>query len=154
MMTYSDVLKQKFPNQNPNSHRDYRSYQILLTMLLKTLKDNVEETFISNHFDSMNDEQWKRYIDGKAQFLLDTKTDFLDNMYGENYSISRYELKNENSKYYNQLKEIFRQIYNEAKEIGQIERKDLKELEKVFIFKVDELKGNMTCPFQKEESND
>ena len=156
MFAFANILKTKMEENNINTHKDYRSYQILLTMLLKSLKDNIEETFISNHFDSMSEEQWKRYVDGKAQFLLDTKTDFLDNMFGENTSITRYELKLENSKYYEQLREIFRQIYIEAKEIGQIERKDLKNLEQIFTFEIEEIvNDNMSCPFvQETESKD
>lgn len=125
---YSAALSKKLSgNEDVKLHKDYRSYQILIGMLITNLVDKVfTVAFVENHFDELNEEAWKDYLDDKSNYILNFMSDFLDNMYADGRLVTRQESYEEESKSYDEVKEILKSIFENARESALQSKAEIK----------------------------
>jgi len=90
---YATILSTKLPpGEDLKLHRDFRSYQILIGILIKELLDKIfQELLIQNHLEEKDNASWKNYISDKTTYVVNFGTDFIDQMYGSGKLVSRQE---------------------------------------------------------------
>ncbi len=125
--SYSTILSSKLKdNEDVKLHKDYRSYQILIGMLVKDLLDKIfYEAFVENHLEEFDDAGWKDYLDDKSKYIFNYNTDFLDNLYGDGRLVSRKESYEEEKKLLEENKEVIYSIFDNAKEVAKQSKIDL-----------------------------
>lgn len=126
--SYSTILSSRLSaSEDVNLHKDYRSYQILIGILIDKLVDTVfREAFIQNHLDEMDGTTWNNYLEDKFAYISNFNADFLDNLYGNGRLVSRREAYEEELKLSNNIKEIVKSIFNYARDIGIQSKSDIK----------------------------
>lgn len=119
---YSDILESKLPEDKKNnvkSNKEYRNYQILLTMAMnQCLKKNVIKSFKQNHLDEIDQFDWTKHINQKGDTSIQHITEFLDIMYGDKNLITRKELSLANEHYKAGFKDEIKDCYEHAREIS------------------------------------
>jgi hypothetical protein len=117
---YSNILSTKLKETDDvKLHKDYRSYQILIGMLIKDLLDKVLcDAFVENHLDDFDDIGWAAYVDDKTNYILNYNADFLDNLYGDGRLVTRKEAYEEENKHFQKNKDVLRSILEMAKSIS------------------------------------
>jgi len=125
---YLNLLQKKIKSEEDiKLNKDYRSYQILIGMLIRDLVDKVfHPAFIENHLDEFDDGGWSEYLEDKSKYIFNFNADFLDNLYTDGRLVSRNESYEGEKVLYADIKEIFKSIFENAKEISIQSRADLK----------------------------
>jgi hypothetical protein len=139
--SYSALLASKLQvHEDVKLHKDYRSYQILISMLIKDLIDNVlKEALIENHLDEMSSKEWESYISDKTNYILNYTEDFLDNLYSDGKMVLRNESYEAERKLFPEMKALFTEIFDTVKEIGIQAKKEIKNCRDISQIEVKEI---------------
>lgn len=112
------LIKKLGKEQDARTHKDYRNYQILVTILNKELLDKIFRTaFIENHITEMDGLSWEHYLSDKTSYILNYVGEFMDIMYGEGKTLSRQEAADIEKLVHDELKKIIREIFESIKEM-------------------------------------
>lgn len=143
--SYSAALQLKLQaNEDVKLHKDYRSYQILIGLLINELLDRIfQEAYVENHLEAFDENDWNIYINDKATYIINFTTDFLDNMYGDGRLVTRKEAYEEEKKLFSEIKEMMKIIFENARDISIQTRLDIsKEKEKAELSMKEICKNN------------
>ncbi len=115
---YSKLLSKKLSETDDiKLHRDFRSYQILIGILIKELLDKIfHELLVQNHLEEMSPEVWENYISDKTTYIINFSSDFIDNLYGIGRLVSRQECYEYEKKSLPEIKELLKEIFENVKE--------------------------------------
>lgn len=142
---FAKQLQDKIPNaENAKSHRDYRSYQIMIGLLANDLKENVLRVSLTdNNILDYSDIEWDDYINQKAELMITMACDFIDFMYDSNNTkiVTLKELSIGNQDIIHTVKEMIRSIFRKAKSISLENQKKIDEIEKEMKDELTLLKG-------------
>ncbi len=135
---YLELLSDKLAdNEDTKLHKDYKGYQVIVTILVRELIDKVfHNSFLENHFDEMDEFSWRNYLNDKVNYILNYKTDYLDAMYRSDMLVSREESYESEKRLIAPLKEVLTSVYSNAKELvlqSKIELKKERENAKLSI---------------------
>lgn len=125
---YSSLLVAELgPDEDVKNHRDFKSYQILISILIKELMEKVfYPLLIQNHLEDMDENSWKNYVNDKINFIFNVGTDFADNMYGSGKTISRQECYESEKKLSPDIKLILREVFDHVKVMAIENKNDLR----------------------------
>lgn len=117
---YDSALSKKLgKGQDSRSHKDYRNYQILATMLNRDLLDKIfKSAFVENHLSEMDGLTWEHYLTDKTNFIMNHIGEFMDVMYGEGKILSRQETAEIERGLYDDVVKIVREIFDNIREIN------------------------------------
>lgn len=142
---FNELLSKKLgKTEDARIHKDYRNYQILVTMLNKELLDKVfKSAFIENHLTEFEGANWNNYITDKSNYIMNFINEFMDIMYGEGKVLSRQETANIEKDAYDDILKVVREIFDNVKEMSlnsALELDKMKESSKLKI--IDACKKN------------
>lgn len=141
---YAKQLESELPDtEAAKTHKDYRSYQILVGLLTNNLSDKISQFLIENHILDYSDVEWEDYITEKSDLIVTMACDFIDVMYDCNNSnlISLRDLSDGNQDTMNTVRAIIKLIFRRARFIAQDSQKKIETLEKEIHDHLDILKG-------------
>lgn len=141
---YLELLSDKLNDgEDAKLHKDYKTYQILTSILVRELVDKVfHPSFLENHFDEMDENAWKNYLSDKSNYILNYKTDYLDSVYRSDMIVSREESYESEKKLFPQLRDVLISIYVNAKDLGVQNKVELKKEREVAKLSVSEICKN------------
>ena len=138
---YANILSKKLTNgEDIKLHRDYRFYQRITTMLIKEVADNIfYPAFSENHFETMSEDVWYKYVNDKALYVLNFGDDLLGTLYEDAKAVSRKEASDSERESVPKTKEVVKAIFdmartyaiNSKKEIDELRIKSKEEIKKI-----------------------
>ena len=132
---FAKFLEAKLPeSENAKTHKDYRSYQIMIGLLANEMKEKIlKQSFIENHLASYSELEWEEYINQKADLICTLGCEFLDVMYDDNAKVvTAKELSEGNHDIILAVKEMIKMIYRKAKFISLENDKRVQQMEAEF----------------------
>lgn len=112
------LIKKLGKEQDARTHKDYRNYQILVTILNKELLDKIfRSAFIENHISEMDGQSWEQYLSDKTNYILNYVGEFMDIMYGEGKTLNRQEAADIERIVHDDLKKIIHEIFESIREM-------------------------------------
>lgn len=144
--TYSDLLKEKLPEEeksNVKSHKEYKQYQMVLKIAMQEcIVSPLKKAFKVNHLNELDGAEWDKYIEHKLDLTKGLMSEFLDVMYTDSSYVSREELSDGNNLKLLEFKEEMQEIINNAKDIQTKNDDKITELKKELETKINDIIEN------------
>lgn len=139
--SYADELSKKLkPEEDVRVHKDYRSYQILCSMLIKDLVEKVFKTaFIENHLDEHDAISWDLYLLDKSNYILNYISEFMDILYGDGKILNRKECAKLEMLLYDELKKLVKEIFENIRDMNRGFRSEITKTRSIFEKKMVEI---------------
>lgn len=118
--SYSSVLSKKLQSgEDVKTHKDYKSYKVLASVLIRELVDKIFKTaFEENHLSDMEESVWETYLFDKSVFVINFISEFMDTIYGEGKLINRNECSDIEKELYPDFKKMIKEIFENIKEMN------------------------------------
>lgn len=136
--SYADELAKKLnQNEDVRVHKDYRSYQILCSMLIKELVDKIFKTaFIENHLDEHDSVSWDSYLTDKSNYIVNYISEFMDILYGDGKLLNRKDSAKVEFAQYDAIKKIVKEIFENIREMNRGFKAEITKTRDVFGKKI------------------
>jgi hypothetical protein len=127
--TYANLLKSKCPEIESKQHRDYKYYQVLVTSILDEVKRNVlRQSLKGMDIATISTQDFESFISQKSDVMITLIVDYIDLMY-QSTIVTNDEVRNENVKLTRPIKEAYRTLYYNIRNIIMDDKKAIEKID-------------------------
>ena len=141
---YANLLKAKNPTIEAKQHRDYKYYQVLVTSILDEVKRNIlRQSLRGLDVVNIQTQEFENFINQKSDVMITLIMDYIDLMY-QSTLVTNDELRDENIKLIRPIKDAYRTLYYNIKNIIIDDKKAVEKIENELTANINNVKNQFT----------